>query len=138
MKRWVTVLQFQIDDKKNQTRVGKAIKKKQWCKFVVNEISTAYFHVTQGQKNKINYGFYFLWRTEATPIQTIELKYLHTDVFPSLELKKNSSGTCVIILYNPKKKSYHSSMKTFTDKKTGWGGGLRKKNKPRNKKKQNK
>lgn len=50
MKRLVTVLQFQIDNKKNQTRVGIAIKKNSNVKFAVNEISTAYFHVTQGQK----------------------------------------------------------------------------------------
>lgn len=51
MKRLVTVLQFQIDNKKkNQTRVGIAIKKNSNVKFAANEISTAYFHVTQGQK----------------------------------------------------------------------------------------
>lgn len=38
MKRLVTVPQFQIDNKKNQTRVGIAIKKNSNVKFAVNEI----------------------------------------------------------------------------------------------------
>lgn len=115
MKRLVTVLQFQIlvDNKENQTRVGIAIKKTVNLKFAVNEISTP-----------INYGFYFLWRTEATPIQTIELKYLHTDLFPSLELKKkNSSGTCVIILSILKNNLTSHLWKRLPTKKNPPGGG---------------
>lgn len=50
MKRLVTVLQFQIDNKKKSDPCWYSNKKNSNVKFAANEISTAYFHVTQRQK----------------------------------------------------------------------------------------